>query len=157
MGNTTRTVHATRTRGSRSAHRSAAPGRSRSNRLQKPRVELRAAPAPAVRTGRAAGLHLTQRGRLVLLLTLVALLFAAFSIGRAGTQAATVQDASDHRPAAIAPTVVETTVEPGETLWQLARRTSPHSDPRDAVRQIRTLNHLSGSGLQAGQQLLLPG
>lgn len=158
MGSTTRTVHATRsTRTSRSAHRSTASGRGRSSRQQEPRLVRREAqPKPTSPTRPIGALHLTRRGRLVVLVALVALLFAAFSIGRAGTQAATLQAPSASQPPAVVPNVVETTVQPGETLWQLARRTSPRSDPRDVVRQIRTLNHLAESGLQAGQQLLLP-
>jgi len=48
------------------------------------------------------------------------------------------------------------TVAPGETLWQIARRVSPHADPRAMVLQLEALNHLHGASVLAGQRLLLP-
>jgi LysM domain len=148
MRSTIRTAHATRS--ARSTHRSVAARRDRRVRLVpalRPlsvvQVECGHQPARAVRTTR-----ITRRGRVVVLLALVALLFAAFSYGRAGTQAATV---AEPRLA-----LVETTVQPGESLWTVAQRIAPETDPREVVQQIRRINDLSGSGLQAGQQLLLP-
>jgi len=95
-----------------------------------------------------SAVRLTRRGRALVLLGLVALLLAAFSLGRQGSSAATHLTAS--------PVLQQTTVESGETLWSLARRVAPGNDPREVVQQIRVLNHLQGSSLQAGQQLLLP-
>jgi hypothetical protein len=103
--------------------------------------------AQARPAGRA---HLTRRGRLALLLVLAALLFTAFSLGRAASQAAGESSA----PAA--PRVEQTTVMPGDTLWSVARRIAPDNDPREVVAQIRELNKLAGSDLKVGQQLLLP-
>ncbi len=102
-------------------------------------------PSTAPATG---AVRLTRRGRALVLLGLVALLLAAFSLGRHGSSAATHLTAS--------PVLQQTTVESGETLWSLARRVAPGNDPREVVQQIRVLNHLQGSSLQAGQQLLLP-
>jgi Tfp pilus assembly protein FimV len=58
------------------------------------------------------------------------------------------------RPAA----TVTYTVEPGDTLWSIARRVAPGRDPRPVVDRLIQANHLGG-GLQAGQQLtiVLPG
>lgn len=95
--------------------------------------------------------HLTRRGRALVLMALVAVLFGAFSLGRANTQAASTADAG-----AAAPSVTQITVQPGESLWAVARRIAPENDPREVVAQIRRLNDLTGSDLQAGQQLLLP-
>ncbi len=95
-----------------------------------------------------SSIHLTRRGRLVLVLSLAGLLFAAFSVGRIGTQASETTDAG--------PALVQTTVQPGETLWAVAHRIAPQNDPREVVEQIKRINDLPGSGLQAGQQLLLP-
>ena len=93
--------------------------------------------------------HLTRRGRTLVLLALVAVLFAAFSLGRANSQAAPT--------AGEAPVSVEQiTVQPGESLWAVARRVAPQNDPREVIGQIRRLNRLQDSQLQAGQQLLLP-
>ncbi len=132
-----RTAHATRT--TRSAHRVA----TRTARRQRVAV---AVPRPVV--VRVSGTRLTARGRLVLLLALVGLLLVGFSLGRSRTEAATTTSPS--------PAVTQTTVQVGESLWTVARRVSPGTDPRATVQQLRRLNHLSGSGLQAGQQLLLP-
>jgi len=48
------------------------------------------------------------------------------------------------------------TVQPGDPLWDIADRTYA-GDPRDRLGEIRELNDLEGSTLQAGQTLLLPG
>ena len=50
----------------------------------------------------------------------------------------------------------QTTVQPGDTLWSVAQRIAPDNDPREVVAQIRRINHLHTSALQAGQLLLLP-
>lgn len=98
----------------------------------------------------AAPVHLTRRGRATLLALLVAVLLAAFSLGRANTQAAGVANDGP------VPTVGQITVEPGESLWAVARRVAPRNDPREVMAQIVRLNDLTDSQLQVGQQLLLP-
>lgn len=140
MRTASRTPHATRT--TRASHRAAAVRADRRARRPLAPLPSRASGAPA------SGARLTRRGRLVALAVLVALLFAAFSFGRSGSQAAT---SPEPRPA-----VVQTTVQPGESLWTVAKRVAPESDPRQTVEQLRRMNDLRGSGLQAGQQLLLP-
>lgn len=134
---TARTAHTSRT--SRSAHRT--PARA----VRRTRPAARPVPRPVV--VRVSGTHLTARGRLVVLLGLVGLLLVGFSLGRS-TEAATTT--------APAPAVTQTTVQAGESLWTVAQRVAPGTDPRETVQRLRRLNHLSGSGLYAGQQLLLP-
>jgi len=92
--------------------------------------------------------RVTRRGRLVVVALVALGLLAAISIGRAGSQAATSVDNG--------PALGQTTVQSGETLWSVAQRIAPSNDPREVVAQIRRVNHLSGSVLQVGQQLLLP-
>lgn len=114
---------------------------------------------PAAGRGRAtsspaaapAASHLTRRGQLVLVAVVVAILFGAFSLGRSAAEAAPEPTAAQDAPA-----VQLTTVQPGESLWTLARRIAPDNDTREVVAQIRRLNDLTGSQLQAGQQLVLP-
>jgi len=93
----------------------------------------------------ARPLRLTRRGLVVavLLTVLVAcslLLVARLSAGSAPGGA----------PALPAGTV---TVQPGDTLWSIAQRTEPHSDPRLVVDQLRKANHLNSVVLSPGQTL----
>ena len=97
---------------------------------------------------KAVAVHLTRRGRAMLLVLLVGLLYAAFAVGRSNSEAAVTAEA--------APALTQTTVQQGDTLWAVARRMAPGRDPRPVVDQLRRLNHLRTAGLQVGQQLLLP-
>jgi hypothetical protein len=108
---------------------------------------LAAGPARA-RAERPEGLRLTRRGRALLTLAVIALVTVAFALGRVSS------DASGAAGAAARRTVV---VQPGETLWEIARAASPAADPRDTVRRIQQINDLPGSApVRPGQQLLLP-
>lgn len=97
-------------------------------------------------------LRLTRRGRLVVLLALVTLVFAAFSLGRAGTEAAPLTDSGTSTD-----TVNQTVVHQGETLWAVAQRVAPGRDPRAVISRIQELNGLRGGQVRAGQLLILPG
>jgi hypothetical protein len=44
----------------------------------------------------------------------------------------------------------------GETLWDIARRAAPRSDPRAVVECIRQLNQITGSAVSPGQWLRVP-
>jgi len=110
--------------------------------------------AGGVPTAARSSLRLTRRGRrlartsvIVLALVVVALLSLA---GRGGVGQAT--DA----PAQSATTTV--VVQPGQTLWQVARSVSTDADPRETLARIQELNGLSGAGavLHPGQQLVVP-
>lgn len=106
----------------------------------------------ATRTRRTS-IHLTRRGRILVVLGLVALLYAAFSLGRAASQASTAEARPDH----VAPLrFAEVTVEPGESLWRLAHRIAPRSDAREVVRELKDINGLTGADLRVGQRLRLP-
>ena len=100
------------------------------------------------RTPPPATLRLTRRGRVVVVLLLAALTFAAFSLGRASTSQAARADRRPPKPT--------TVVAPGETLWQIARRVAPAHDPRVVVEAIRDLNDLGAAPLATGQHLVLP-
>jgi predicted Zn-dependent protease len=94
--------------------------------------------------------RLTPRGRLVALAFLVLLAFAVLtsvSALRAATQAGTGWPASPTR---------YVTVQPGQTLWQIALRVAPSDDPRDTVDRIRSLNGIGGTTVQVGQRLVVP-
>ncbi len=56
------------------------------------------------------------------------------------------------RPARTATYVVR----PGDTLWSIAVRVSPGSDPRGVVDQIARANGVDATHLVPGQEILLP-
>lgn len=114
-------------------------------------------PPPAPRPGLAEDsrpVHLTRRGRLLVLAGLVLLLLAAFAAGRAGGQAAGAAGVA----AAGAPQrqLEQVTVRSGDSLWTVAQRLAPGRDVRPVVGQLRELNDLERPALQVGQQLLVP-
>ncbi len=47
-------------------------------------------------------------------------------------------------------------VQPHDTLWSIATRTSPRRDPYAAVAEIQRLNGLDGYVVQPGDTLVLP-
>lgn len=118
-------------------------------------------PASPARTvsSRAAGsrtrgsrpLRLTRRGRVVVRLLLAALVVTAVAVGVLATSGV-ASAGRDARPAVVTTHVVL----PGETLWELAERVAPGSDPRDVVARIVELNGLEGAGVRAGTRLVLP-
>jgi LysM repeat protein len=52
-------------------------------------------------------------------------------------------------------TVSSVTVHDGDTLWGIAKRIAPGSDPRAVVDRIKSLNHLGSAALQPGQSLVV--
>lgn len=46
--------------------------------------------------------------------------------------------------------------EPGDSLWSLASRVAPESDPRDVIYDMKRLNQLEQSDLVIGQELAIP-
>ena len=112
----------------------------------RPTRPVAARPVAARPVAAATAARLTRRGRLVVVLvTLLLLVLAGFTLGRVSSQAA--------GPARPLPTV---TVHAGETLWQIAARVAPHADRRALVMQLESLNHLRDGRVVAGQQLRLP-
>jgi LysM repeat protein len=57
-------------------------------------------------------------------------------------------------PAVAAVTTRIYLVQPGDTLWSIARHLHPDEDPRPLVDQLST--QVPGGSLQAGQRLVLP-
>ena len=103
---------------------------------------------PAATT--AAPARLTRRGRIVVVLVLAAIALVAFSLGRATTSEAA------RRTTAVTTPRPTTVVQPGDTLWSIARRIAPGADPRGTVERLGDLNDLGGRPIQAGQRLTLP-
>ena len=95
-----------------------------------------------------APLRLTRRGRLVFLLLLALVAVTAFSLGRASSSSASGGPVVSRR---------SVVVQPGETLWQIARRAAPGTDPRETVDRIADLNDLESATVRPGQRLVIPG
>ncbi len=52
--------------------------------------------------------------------------------------------------------LMEHVVEPGDTLWMIAKQAQPGRDPREVVFAIRKINELSSALLFPGQVLQIP-
>lgn len=91
-------------------------------------------------------LKLTRRGRLVVVGFALALV-ASLSIFGRGVGAAEAADPAANR------VVV---VQPGETLWSIARDLDPSADPRSVIEEIKAVNHLKGQVVLPGQALTVP-
>ncbi len=113
-------------------------------------VPQRAAARPPVAhravQAKAARLRLTRRGRIVLVV-LPALLALS------GALLAAAPGVAEAAPRQAPQTVVVGT---GDTLWTIAERIAPHTDPRVTVAAIEHANGLTGARLDAGTLLVLP-
>ena len=92
------------------------------------------------------GGQLTTRGRRVLaILALVPMVITMVLTGQ-------------HQASATgtAPTSKQIVVHSGESLWDIAVRVNPDSDPRQTMWDIKLLNHMTDSRLDAGQALIVP-
>lgn len=92
--------------------------------------------------------RLTRRGRVVLVCFLLVLaLGVSFLVLRTSSVATNQSGDLRYR------TVV---VEPGQTLWQLAREADPGADPRVTISRIMKFNALSSPVVQPGQRIAVP-
>jgi len=95
----------------------------------------------------AKGLHLTRRGRLVVLLTAVVALFTAMMVFG---NLAHATDASQ------GPATAVVVVQQGESLWSIAQAIAPNVDPRATVNDIKDLNGMSSAVVIPGQSVVVP-
>jgi LysM domain len=100
---------------------------------------------PVTMRSRRAGVRLTGRGRLVVLVLLLTLAGLAVAVAAPASRAA---DPPGAPPAAV--------VEPGDTLWSIAERHRPGRDPFGTINEIRRLNGLTDYTIHPGQRLALP-
>lgn len=105
--------------------------------------------ARVARRNARRGLRLTRRGRVVLVV-LLALLAAVLALG---IDAARSVASTDSSPTTQYQTVI---VQPGDTLWDIARNLAPGDDPRETVQRLRDLNGLSSPVIVPGQELAVP-
>jgi nucleoid-associated protein YgaU len=101
---------------------------------------------PPIDNGAAAPLRLTRRG-VAVLSVVVALACAALLAIAARSAVPQATRSAGHG----APSVV--TVRSGDTLWSIALRVAPQTDPRAEVSVLQRRNHLSSERLVPGQRL----
>ncbi len=100
-------------------------------------------------------LRITRRGRAVLTLVIaipLAIGGAAAGFGAVGAAAGTPGSTEQGGTAGFR----YVTVQPGESLWQLARSVAPTADPRDVVADIQNLNDMGSGDIQPGQRIAIP-
>lgn len=102
---------------------------------------------PPIDSGPAAPLRLTRRG--VFAVSVAVALVGAALVWLAALSAP--RPPSPEGADAGSPRVV--TVRPGDTLWSIAARVAPDTDPLAEVAALQRANHLSGVLLQPGQRL----
>lgn len=117
-------------------------------------MTTRILPASARSIARAPKLNLTRRGRFVLvgvpLMTGAAALLVVAVIFLLPT---TVQATSDPLGEPVTHTV---SVQPDQSLWEIAYAAGPQRDTREVMDDIVELNGLASSGISAGQLLEVP-
>lgn len=104
-------------------------------------------PSPVVHRVAVSYLPMRRRYRLVRLVAAAVVTLAV--IGALGWL-------GDGRSARIPADTAVVRVGAGETLWDVAQRVAPRSDPRAVVERIRQLNRIEGSAVQPGQPLRVP-
>ncbi|MCY0904738.1 LysM peptidoglycan-binding domain-containing protein [Arthrobacter sp. H14-L1] len=118
-----------------------------------PRAPQVAHTAAAIRSAGRAPLHLTRRGRFLLvgvplmLAAIVVLVLAGFFTAPAQASVG---------PGSVGVHASMVTVLTGQTLWSIASTADSTRDPREVVADIVELNGLSTSVVQPGQQLFVP-
>ena len=93
-------------------------------------------------------LKMTRRGRAVLLVIVaIPLVILALVIG-ARASSATATHESGH--------LTSITVGTGQSLWQVATKIAPQSDPRDVIADIMSVNQLDSAAVYPGEKLNIP-
>ena len=117
-----------------------------------PRVRPAAAAVPRPRP-RVPATRLTRRGRMLRSLVLGLVLVTALLVAAVAWGPSVVATSGGGDPVPVR----TVTVQPGQTLWDIAAGSGLGGDPRDVVARIQDLNALSDPGqLQVGQSLAVP-
>jgi nucleoid-associated protein YgaU len=92
--------------------------------------------------------HLTRRGQLVLvaLAAVVVLAVAGLMSRTSGTATQRPEPIGQH----------SIVVQPGQTLWSIAKDVAPDRDVREVIYEIRRINGLDSAMVRSGQTLVLP-
>ncbi len=111
--------------------------------VDRPARHLHLVPAPQTTT-----LRLTRRGRIAVLLA--ALLTLAVLVVALSPSTTATGEAGDQVP------THTVTVQPGDTLWELATDANPNGDLRQTVDDIMRLNSLPTAHLPMGSEIAVP-
>lgn len=103
-----------------------------------------------------ATLRLTRRGRTVAVGAMAAVAMTAVVVSGTASTATTGGQVAGPSGGPVAATMV-VTVEPGQSMWEIARAVAPGTDPRATITRIVELNELSSAAaIRAGQRLTVP-
>lgn len=108
--------------------------------------------APAAGGACAAALRLTPRGRVVVFVVSLLVTMTALMLAVVPSVIAT-DTAGDAVP------VTEVTVQPGDTLWDIASAANPGSDvaaTMNEIAQLNTLDEVDDGQLGVGQEIVVP-
>ena len=120
------------------------PERARPRRPERPLATVTELYQPSAASV-APPLRLTRRGVVVL-----GVLVGAVAAGLVGIAAMSAPSSATAGPATGAvPAIV--TVQAGDSLWTIAARVAPQTDPRAEVAHLQDINHLSGVELLPGE------
>jgi len=107
----------------------------------------------STRSPRRRPVRLTRRGRMLRSLVLAVVVLTAVLAAAVVWGPSVVATSGTGEPVPVR----TVTVQPGQTLWDIANDSGIGGDPRDVVEQIEQLNGLSDAGaLQVGDQLAVP-
>lgn len=115
-----------------------------------------AAPFPSMRSTRPMptpsrrqpAIRLTRRGR--------AAVFIGSSLLLASGVIASGQLAGAGEEAPAGPATAVVVVQPGDSLWSIAKELAPKADPRETVMRLRELNGLGNAVVVPGQSIVVP-
>jgi Tfp pilus assembly protein FimV len=96
-----------------------------------------------------APLRLTRRGKRLIIAAALGLVLVISAPAITSLAEATNQSAAPEQISALI------TIQPGDTLWEIAGRIAPDRDPREVIWELKQLNPLP-AGLIAGDQLRIP-
>jgi hypothetical protein len=127
---------------------------------KRPARTVQAVRRPGARAGaaRARGaaspgpVRLTKRGRVAFAVVATMLAGGLCVAGATAAQATSGAASPSHRTA----TGEQVVVEPGDTLWSIARTADPGADTQAVVQEMLQVNRLTGSVITPGQHLWVP-
>ena len=97
-------------------------------------------------------LRLTRRGRRLARTVIVLMALLTALVLSVTARSSSVE--AGNAPAEVATTTV--VVQPGQTLWTVARSIAPNADVRVTIARIQDLNGITGASVRPGQQLVVP-